>query len=139
MNMVSLTCRFVSVSPESLSPGTMDFSRLGTYARAKLALLYFSLALSRRYPSLKVNVADPGIVNSNMITMGKWFDPLADVLFRSFCKLPQNGALPALAALESNGSGCYFVCRRSDPIPSRWQDTALQDRLWTETERILCY
>lgn len=137
VNMVSLTCRFVSLSPESLRPGERDFSRLGTYARSKLALLYFSLALARRHPSLKVNVADPGVVNSNMITMGKWFDPLADRLFRPLCKRPEDGVRPALSALQSPESGCYFAGRRSAPVPSRWQDDYLQERLWSETEKIL--
>ena len=137
VNMVSLTCRFVTLGPESLRPGEKDFSRLGTYARAKLSLLYSSLALARRHPFWKVNVADPGVVNSNMITMGKWFDPLSDRLFRPFCKRPEDGVRPALAALQSPQSGHYFVGRRSVPVPSRWQDDYLQERLWAETEKIL--
>lgn len=137
VNMVSLTCRFVSVSPEALRPEEKDFSRLGTYARAKLALLHFSQEFARRHPDLRVNVADPGVVNSNMITMGKWFDPLADKLFRPFCRKPEDGVMPALAALAAKEGGRYFVGRRSDPIPSRYRDPALQERLWTATEEIL--
>ncbi len=137
VNMVSLTCRFVTLSPESLRPTEKDFSRLGTYARAKLALLYASLAFARRHPFLKVNVADPGVVNSNMITMGKWFDPLADRLFRPFCRKPEDGVKPALAALAADSGSRYFVGRKADPIPSRWQDEYLQERLRQETEEIL--
>lgn len=137
VNMISLTCRFVSISPEALRPAEREFSRLGTYARSKLALLHFSQELGRRYPELRVNVADPGIVNSNMIAMGKWFDPLADLLFRPFCRRPEKGVLPALAALGAGDSGCLYVGRRCGPIPSRFRDPSLQSRLRTATEQIL--
>ena len=137
VNMVSLTCRFVSVSPEALRPAEGEFSRLGTYARSKLALLHFSQELARRHPELRVNVADPGIVNSNMIAMGKWFDPLADLFFRPFCRKPEKGVEPALAALEATQSGLLYAGRRNNPIPSRYRDPALQSRLWTATQEIL--
>ena len=137
VNMVSLTCRFVTVDEHSLRPGPEDFSRLGTYARSKLALLRFSQELARRNPGLRVNLADPGIVNSNMISIGKWFDPLADVLFRPFCKSPERGVQPALRALASEERNRYFVGKGSKPIPARYSDPELDLRLWDETERIL--
>lgn len=137
VNMVSLTCRFVSIDETSLHPAPGDFSQLGTYARSKLALLRFSQELARRYPALRVNLADPGIVNSNMISMGRWFDPIANVLFRPFCKSPERGVRPALKALVSDERDRYFVGNGSMPIPSRFSDPALDLRLWEETERIL--
>ena len=137
VNMVSLTCRFVTVDGRSLRPGPDDFSRLGTYARSKLALLRFSQELARRNPGIRVNLADPGIVNSNMISMGKWFDPLADVLFRPFCKSPERGVQPAIRALASEERNLYFVGKGSKPIPARYSDPELDRRLWEETERIL--
>ena len=137
VNMVSLTCCFVSVTERTLRPGPEDFSQLGTYARAKTALLHASLELARRYPEIRVNLADPGIVNSSMIDLGHWFDPLADLLFRPFCKSPEKGAKPALAALEATSGPRYYVGGRSKPVPSRYRDSALDLRLWQETERIL--
>ena len=137
VNMVSLTCRFVSVDENSLRPELKDFSQLGTYARSKLALLRFSQELSRRYPELKVNLADPGIVNSNMISMGRWFDPLADRLFRPLCKSPERGVQPALAALSSSEKNRLFVGNRCKRIPARFSDPVLDLRLWQETESIL--
>lgn len=137
VNMVSLTCRFVSIDENSLRPKSKDFSQLGTYARSKLALLRFSQELSRRFPELKVNLADPGIVNSNMISMGRWFDPLADMLFRPFCKSPDRGVQPALAALSSPEKNRLFVGNRCKSIPARFSDPVLDLRLWQETENIL--
>ena len=137
VNTVSLTCRFVNITEKSLRPEEGDFSRLGTYARSKLALLHFSQELARRNPALKVNVSDPGIVNSNMISMGKWFDPLADILFRPFCKSPENGVRPALSALLSEMSGKYFVGQRVMEIPGRFIDKKLDKRLWDETSNVI--
>ena len=137
VNMVSLTCRYVSVTEKSLRPSADEFSQLGTYARSKLALLRFSRELARRNPGLHINLADPGIVNSNMIDLGHWFDPLADFLFRPFCKSPERGVQPALSALASDGRNRYFVGRKSMDIPARFEDPNLDLRIWEETERIL--
>lgn len=137
VNMISLTCRYVSVTEKSLRPSADEFSQLGTYARSKLALLRFSRELARRHPGLHINLADPGIVNSNMIDLGHWFDPLADILFRPFCKSPERGVQPALSALASNGRNRYFVGRKSMDIPARFEDPNLDLRIWEETERIL--
>ena len=137
VNMISLTCRYVSVTEKSLHPSADEFSQLGTYARSKLALLRFSRELARRNPGLHINLADPGIVNSNMIDLGHWFDPLADILFRPFCKSPERGVQPALSALASDGRNRYFVGRKIMDIPARFEDPNLDLRLWEETERIL--
>ena len=137
VNMVSLTCRYVSVTEKSLHPSADEFSQLGTYARSKLALLRFSRELARRNPGLHINLADPGIVNSNMIDLGHWFDPLADILFRPFCKSPERGVQPALSALASDARNRYFVGRKIMDIPARFEDPNLDLRIWEETERIL--
>jgi len=137
VNMVSLTCRFARISEQALFPEAADFSQLGTYASSKLALLHFSQELSRRNPSLRVNLADPGIVNSDMIEMGRWFDPLARVLFRPLCKSPRRGVQPALRALSSDVRGRYFVGRRVREIPDRYFDPELDLRLWEATDRVL--
>jgi len=137
VNMVSLTCRYVRIDGKYLRPAATDFSQLGTYARAKRALLSFSLELARRCPQLRVNLADPGIVASDMIDLGHWYDPLADALFKPLCKTPKAGVQPALRALASEAGGKYFVGKGSKVIPARYIDPALDERLWAETARII--
>lgn len=137
VNMISLTCRYVTIDAGSLRPGKKDFSQLRTYARSKLALLRFSQELARRHPEVRVNLADPGIVNSNMIDLGHWFDPLADLLFRPFCKSPERGVQPALNALSSGERNRYFAGNRCRTIPSVYHDPDLDLRLWLATENIL--
>ena len=137
VNMVSLTCRFVRIDTDSLQPGPDAFSQLGTYARSKRALLSFSRELARRRPDLHVHVADPGIVASGMIDLGHWYDPLADALFKPFCKRPENGVRPALDALSAGDTGLYFVGKRHRPIPRRYRAPELDLALWEGTERML--
>ena len=137
VNMVSLTCRFARVDEKTLRPDRNDFSQLGTYARAKRALLSFSMALARRCPGLRVNLADPGIVASNMIDLGHWFDPLADVLFKPLCKSPEAGVQPALRALEADEGGRYFKGKGCMAVPARFIDPALDERLWNETSGLV--
>ena len=137
VNMVSLTCRFVRIGPGSLQPAPESFSQLGTYARSKRALLSFSQELARRHPDLRINVSDPGIVASGMIDLGHWYDPLADALFKPFCKSPGSGVRPALSALSSNLTGHYFAGRTNRPIPRRYHTPDLDLALWEATEKIL--
>ena len=137
VNMVSLTCRFVSLSEAMLQPAARDFSQLRTYARAKRALLSFSLELARRHPSLRVNLADPGVVASNMIDLGHWYDPLADVLFKPLCKTPKAGVQPALRALAAAAGNRYYVGNGDRAIPQRYIDPALDARIWAATDRLI--
>ena len=137
VNMVSLTTRFVPLDEQTLQPSEKEFRQLGTYARAKRALLSFSMELARRYPSLRVNVADPGIVASDMIDLGHWYDPLADVLFKPFCRRPESGVQPALRALTSDKRNRCFIGKSDKAIPQRYVDPALDARIWAATERMV--
>lgn len=137
VNMVSLTCRFVPLVEQTLQPAEKDFSQLGTYARAKRALVSFSLELARRHPALRVNLADPGIVASDMIDLGHWFDPLADALFKPLVKTPKAGVQPALRALAAAEGLHYYVGKKCRPVPRRYLDPALDARIWAETQRLI--
>ena len=130
VNMVSLSLKFSSLSLEDLNVGEKDFGQIRTYGKSKLALLLWTVALARHYPQFRVNVADPGIVDSKMIRMDRWFDPLTDILFRPFANTPEKGVRPALAALHSDASLRYFVGRRSPEIPSKYLRNPLAEQLW---------
>lgn len=137
VNMISLTCRFAPLDEATLQPTEKDFSQLGTYARAKRALISFSLELARRLPSLRINLADPGIVASDMIDLGHWYDPLADVLFKPLVKTPKAGVQPALRALAAAEGNHYYVGKKCRAIPRRYLDPALDARIWAETQRLI--
>lgn len=142
VNMVSLTCRFGNVDRTLFDRNRNRFSQLGTYADSKLALLLFSIALGRQLQAGNartfVNVADPGVVNSNMISMGRWFDPLADRLFRPLCKSPEKGVLPALNALHTENTLRYFKGKdKQFPIPERYTENNCLEWLWDHTGTVV--
>ena len=99
VNTVSVTRGVSKLDEHLFDLDKKRFSQLGTYGKAKYALFLSSLTLSETIKNGSVNLTDPGVVNSNMISMHRWFDPLADVLFRPFCKSPEKGAIPAVNAL----------------------------------------
>lgn len=130
VSMVSLTCSLVKFGKGYTGDTLKEFSQLGTYARAKLAMLLFTLEFGSRN-GIAVSLSDPGIVNSNMISMGRWFDPLADILFRPFCASPQKGVSPALAAILSDDTAPhYYAGRRTRQIPERFSLDGTSDELF---------
>jgi len=120
VNMVSLAAGYGSLDESWYDPFNKKYKRLVQYSDSKLALLLFSVELARRHPEFHVNVSDPWIVDSDMITMGKWFDPLTDIFFRPFINSPEKGVAPALAALQSGDTMKYFVGKKVKPIPSKF-------------------
>lgn len=135
-SMVSLTTRYGSIDEDFFTDSSFP-SRLKVYSNSKLALLHFSAQLALRYPELKINVADPGIVNTNMISMGKWFDPLADIFFRPFISTPQKGVEPALRALRSSERLHYFVGKRTKNISPKIIYSPKGTWLWRQTIKII--
>jgi NAD(P)-dependent dehydrogenase (short-subunit alcohol dehydrogenase family) len=138
LNMVSISCETARFDHQIFAPDASRFTQLGSYSTSKLALMLFSIALSQRC-SLRVNVSDPGIVNTEMIRLHRWFDPLTDVIFRPFCNSPKKGAAPGVRALlSSEGSGLLYKGLGAKPIPSKYASrTGDIGWLWEESERIL--
>lgn len=68
--------------------------RVIRYGNSKRALFYESLALADRYKLFNIQVvsADPGAVDTPMITMNNRLDPLVNLFFRPFLSTPARGA-----------------------------------------------
>lgn len=136
VNMISVSCHKARVDRDFFQVRERDFRQIGTYANAKLALLYFSILLSERC-SQKVNVADPGIVNTGMIRLERWFDPLANFFFRPFCNSPLKGVRPAVNALDSEVSCHLFRGRGHHPVSDEYRpEREVLEWLWDETSKI---
>lgn len=85
------------------------FNRFVLYSDSKYALLLLSLRLAREWSSegITVNTADPGIVDTPIIRMHNWIDPLTDLFFRPIIRRPAKGAATALyLALDPAVAGC---------------------------------
>lgn len=118
------------------------FLRIPIYGNTKRALFLFTLEFAKRYPdaAIRINAADPGIVNTRMITMQKWFDPLTDIFFRPFIRTPEKGAATALhLALSDETEGVngqlFAGCKLKKPAhPKRLAAEART--LWEQTEQL---
>lgn len=83
-------------------------SSLKHYSDAKYMMALFTINLALEHKDITVCAADPGIVNTGIITMHRWYDPLADIFFRPFIKSSAQGARPIINAIGftgTNGNG----------------------------------
>lgn len=145
VNTVSVTRGVSKLDRHFFDLDKKRFSQLGTYGKAKYALFLSSLTLAEKIKNGKVNLTDPGVVDSNMISMHRWFDPLADVLFRPFCKSPDKGAVPAVNALMMTTDNRQqtadfirnevklFSGNKSKTISQKYYDEVIREWLWEET------
>lgn len=133
VNMVSISAKAAAVDRDFFEKGEKDFHQLRTYADTKLALIYFSIAMAQK-SGRRVNMADPGIVDTEMIRLGRWFDPLTDIFFRPFCNSPHKGAMPAVNALCSGCNIQIFSSKgHRDVPPELMEHSGDMEWLWNET------
>jgi len=119
------------------------YNRFAVYANSKLALILFTQKLAKeiKEQDIIVNIADPGIVNTNMIKMNSWFDPLTDILFRPLIKTRQQGASTTIHLATSTDmntiSGSYFANCKKKIYPQKGYMHPAEGWLWEETEKKL--
>lgn len=138
VSTVSLTCYTAHFDKDFFHVTPDTYSQLGTYGNSKFAVMLFAEELHRRYgQQFHVHVTDPGVVNSRMLHMDRWYDPLADLLFRPFTKSAEGGATPAVNAVTHKPSAgsplLLFRGRRHMPIPASWIKPDLAQWLWDES------
>ena len=97
----SLSRRLVSLPYEF--PAVSNFTQIGSYAQAKLALTLFSIYMSTTMKTRRVNVncVNPGVINSS------WIERAPDYIGNPFPN-PESGITPTMRALESNDTGFVF-------------------------------
>lgn len=123
INTLSCTYRIGQVGPGWTEIDSAHFARFKCYGNSKLALLLFSLELERtlRSRGIEVFAADPGVVDTGMITMHRWFDPITDLLFRPLIKTPEKGAATALKlatekVLPNGSTNLYWMGEKPKKI-----------------------
>ena len=84
------------------------FNHLKNYSNSKYLLakytkeLYYKLKDNYiKEKNISIICIDPGVVNTSIITMHRWYDSLANILFRPFIKSPKSGAIPIINAITS--------------------------------------
>lgn len=140
VNVVSCTARVGRVDIAMLRDDGRHYRRMAAYSRSKRALMILSAELAERLAPAGVSVvaADPGVVDTGMISMQRWYDPLADLLFRPLIKSPARGAEPVVAALlaPEGMTGELFRGRRHAPIGSVYAGDPVREELAAEIERL---
>jgi retinol dehydrogenase 12 len=143
INTSSLLYRFGSVDENIFSINEKTYHGFRAYADSKLALLLFSLELAERtgQEGISVNSVDPGVVNTNMLTMNKWFDPLTNILFRPFVKSADKGAETSIYLASSpmveKETGKYYCGKNERNLLRRVIYHPYKKELWKQTEKIL--
>ncbi|XP_060039404.1 dehydrogenase/reductase SDR family member on chromosome X [Erinaceus europaeus] len=119
--------------------GSRGYSAHGAYAQSKLALVLFSyhlqhlLAAAGRH--VTANVADPGVVNTDLYRHVFWGrGPIKSLLGRWVFKTPDEGSWTSVYAavspeLEGQG-GRYLHNEQETPSLAVTYDPHLQRRLW---------
>lgn len=124
----SMTRRIVKLRDDWRQRSVEHHGRFTTYGRSKLMLTHYALDLSLRLAErgITVNCSDPGVVDSAIMTMGNCIvDKLADMIVRPVISTPEQGAAPALDAVESGLTGRIFTHAGNKPIPADYQRNPL--------------
>ncbi len=119
----SMTRNIARLHKNWASRATKHHSRFVTYGRSKLMMTHFALDMSARLAGREifVNCADPGIVDSSIITMdNKVIDFLSDKLFRPLIRTTAKGARPALEALDQRVTSNILTPGKCRPMSARY-------------------
>lgn len=119
VNVLSVSRNFARLQDGFLTGKTERYGRITRYSLSKRALTVYTADMARRCGGrIFVNGVDPGIMNTGMLRMEKWFDPLTDLVFRPFTRKPDVSARAVRAACRNEGSctGHIFSLRRNFPI-----------------------
>jgi NAD(P)-dependent dehydrogenase (short-subunit alcohol dehydrogenase family) len=115
------------------------YSRFGTYAQSKLALVLSTLHLARRLQGtgVTVNCLHPGVVKTQLAR--EFPLPLrvmARLLFTSPAKGAQTSIYLASSPEVAELTGTYFIKQRPAPPPQLARDEASARRLWQISEEL---
>ena len=119
------------------------FWRIPVYSNTKLAITLFTLDLASRLKDkgITVNASDPGIVDTEIIRMQMFFDPLTDLFFRPFIRTPRQGADTAIhLLLDEDKAGQTGTFNRSNHIvklSEKYLHHRQMSELWQKTEEVV--
>lgn len=145
VNMASLVYAFGRIALPDLFTrgGKGSFNRLVAYSNSKLAMTLFSLGLAERLKDrgITVNAVDPGIVNTEIIRMQMFFDPLTDWFFRPFIRTPRQGADTAIRLLleeeKAGVTGHFWRSNKPLKLGKKYREHPMMAQLWKETEQLV--
>lgn len=114
--------------------------RFTTYGLSKKMITAYCAMLAERLAQrgIRANCSDPGIVDSGMIAMGNpLIDSLSDKIFRPLIYTPEQGAAPALRAMDSGSSAVVFTLKHERPIPKSYSPDRVRGIISAALDKIL--
>ena len=146
------SARIVNVSSAMYAVGALDLAKpsflvarngFAAYAASKLAMILFTQELARRAEGSGVaaNVLHPGLVNTKIMTLGKWYDFFIRAYVDRHSVNVETGARTSVFLAASDAvegiTGKYFAdCVERDPRLGR-RNIALRESLWARTAEIV--
>ncbi len=137
----SCTWRLGNLQSDLFRQSLEHFHMFRTYGSSKLAILAFTAELAHRcrHTGITVNAVDPGVVDTPMITMHRWFDPLTNLFFRPFIKTAEEGAATTLYLTCSEEvkreNGTFWKNKRRQRMPRLLTQRDVCQQLWEKTEK----
>ena len=130
--------------PEFFEKGRKGaFWRIPVYSNTKLAITLFTMSLAKKVKEkgITVNAVDPGVVNTGIIRMQMFFDPITDLVFRPLIRTPRQGADTAIHLLLDNDvtgqTGTFNRSRKIINIGEKYTNHRQMEDLWKQTEQIV--
>lgn len=120
-----------------------SFWRIPIYSNTKLAITLFTINLANRLKEkgITVNAADPGVVNTEIIRMQMFFDPLTDLIFRPCIRTPRQGADTAIRLLldadKEGQTGAFWRSNKIVHLGKKYTQHKQMQELWEQTEEIV--
>ena len=136
INTVSVMLRRGKI-PVYFPMSPQKFNRFERYACSKLAFTLCSIRMASLWKEegISVNMVDPGIVNTPIIKLHKWVDPLADIFFRPVIRqAPRGASTTVFLALDPSVegvSGKLFKDKRPVRFPSDLSAIQSLDSVWS--------
>ena len=123
----------MDIAPDFLTANPKLYNRISGYSKSKLALSIFIADMATRYPTIYINAVDPGIINTKMLTMDKWFDKIVDYVFRPFILEPSQSLGAIIAAIQNADSvrGCVFTRKQYFPMEKNIANHPLRQQIQT--------
>ncbi len=148
----SPSARIVNVSSAMYAVGALNLSKpsflvarngFAAYAASKLAMILFTQELARRAEAdgIAVNVLHPGLVNTKIMTLRKWYDIFIRAYVDRHSVDAETGARTSIFLASSDAvegiTGKYFVgCEERDPRLGR-RAIGQSGSLWARTAEIV--
>lgn len=143
MNTVSVMSKFARVDKDFFAVPPKKYRKIKAYGASKLALLMFTQSLTEKLgkkAGVEANAFNPGLVNTKMLTMHNWLDPLFNILVRPLLKTAEQAATQECEALfpkKEKGGGRVYTGHRQFLIRDFAAAHKYKNWLYDATEKIL--